>query len=107
MTSWARKPALELGNGQWATARRAQDLTVIPFLSEPAWLPRCPRCKRIYSPVVIRIISQMESSEFRLATPADVEPLIRLRRAFLAELTDCNPNEPVLPMPFRGTSPRS
>ena len=38
----------------------------------------------------------MELSEFRLATPADVEALVKLRAAFLAELTGCNPNEPVL-----------
>ena len=35
----------------------------------------------------------MESTEFRLATPADVDSLVRLRAAFLAELTDCDPND--------------
>jgi GNAT superfamily N-acetyltransferase len=38
----------------------------------------------------------MESTEFRLATPADVDSLVRLRAAFLAELTDCDPSDPAL-----------
>jgi GNAT superfamily N-acetyltransferase len=35
----------------------------------------------------------MESVEFRLATPADVESLVSLRAAFLAELTGCDPED--------------
>ncbi len=38
----------------------------------------------------------MVSTEFRLATSADVESLVRFRAAFLAELTDCDPNDPAL-----------
>jgi GNAT superfamily N-acetyltransferase len=38
----------------------------------------------------------MESVEFRLATAADVESLVVLRAAFLAELTGCDPNDPAL-----------
>jgi ribosomal protein S18 acetylase RimI-like enzyme len=38
----------------------------------------------------------MESVEFRLATAADVESLVALRAAFLAELTGCNPDDPAL-----------
>jgi GNAT superfamily N-acetyltransferase len=40
--------------------------------------------------------SQMESVEFRLATAADVESLVALRAAFLAELTGCDPGDPAL-----------
>jgi GNAT superfamily N-acetyltransferase len=38
----------------------------------------------------------MEPIEFRLATPGDVEPLVRLRAAFLAELTGSDPHDPAL-----------
>jgi GNAT superfamily N-acetyltransferase len=38
----------------------------------------------------------MESVEFRLATAADVESLVSLRAAFLAELTGCDPEDPAL-----------
>jgi GNAT superfamily N-acetyltransferase len=38
----------------------------------------------------------MESVEFRLATAADVESLVALRAAFLAELTGCDPHDPAL-----------
>jgi GNAT superfamily N-acetyltransferase len=38
----------------------------------------------------------MDSVEFRLATAADVESLVALRAAFLAELTGSNPNDSTL-----------
>jgi len=38
----------------------------------------------------------MELVEFRLATAADVESLVALRAAFLAELTGCDAEDSVL-----------
>jgi GNAT superfamily N-acetyltransferase len=38
----------------------------------------------------------MESVEFRLATAADVDSLVERRASFLAELTGCDPGDPVL-----------